>query len=116
MLIAVSCLLADLCQGGIKDLGSHFSPPSPQPDLNPRSLGKGGALEGVQDVEALPLDFHQENTVTSDIPLEGYEDEDYIDFDKILAEGGDDYRCGGWREAHNNLHTHTCTQTTIICE
>ncbi|XP_067084181.1 heparin cofactor 2 [Osmerus mordax] len=94
MLIAVSCLLADLCQGGIKDLGSHFSSPSPQPDPNPRSLGQGGALEGAQDVEALPLDFHQENTVTSDLPLEGYEDEDYIDFDKILAEGGDDYSEG----------------------
>ena len=64
MLIAVSCLLADLCQGGIKDLGSHFSSPSPQP----RSLGQGGALEGAQDVEALPLDFHQENTVTNDLP------------------------------------------------
>ncbi|CDQ94282.1 unnamed protein product, partial [Oncorhynchus mykiss] len=79
---------------GVKDLGSHFrfydQSPTPNPEPDPRGLSQGGGL----DMENIPLEFHKENTVTNDLPLEGFEDEDYIDFDKILAEGGDDYSEG----------------------
>lgn len=82
--IAASCLLVSPSLAGVKDLASHFMVPEPEPE--PRGMAPGAAL----DLEAIPLDFHRENTITNDLPLEGYEDEDYIDFDKILA--GDDYR------------------------
>ncbi|XP_010863668.2 heparin cofactor 2 [Esox lucius] len=90
--IAVSILLVAPSLAGVKDLGSHFSfhDQSPTPKTDPRSLGQSGAL----DMEKIPLEFHKENTVTNDLTLEGFEDEDYIDFDKILAEGGDDYSEG----------------------
>lgn len=68
--LSAACLLASPALAGIKELSSHFSPP---------------------DMEAIPLDFHKENTVTNDLPYDGFDDEDYIDFDTILAEG-DDYR------------------------
>ncbi|XP_071380009.1 heparin cofactor 2 [Centroberyx affinis] len=83
--ISAACLLVTPSLAGIKDLGSHFIDPTSNPD--PRGLGPGGAV----DMEAIPLDFHKENTVTNDLPFDGFEDEDYIDFDKILAEGSDDY-------------------------
>ncbi|XP_008586259.1 PREDICTED: heparin cofactor 2 isoform X2 [Galeopterus variegatus] len=38
----------------------------------------------------LPADFHKENTVTNDWILEGEEDDDYLDLEKILSED-DDY-------------------------
>lgn len=81
--ISVACLLASPSLAGIKDLDSHFSDPDP----NPRGLEPGAAV----DVEAVPLEFHKENTVTNDLIFDGFEDEDYIDFDKILAAGSDDY-------------------------
>lgn len=81
-LIYVACMMASPSLAGIKDLGSHFSDPKPDPR----------GLEGeTVDIEALPLEFHKENTVTKEIIFDGFEDEDYIDFDKILAAGSDDY-------------------------
>lgn len=70
--------------GGIKDLESHFSAPDPN---RTQEVEVAGAL----DMEAIPLDFHKENTVTNELIFDGFEDEDYIDFDKILAAGSDDY-------------------------
>lgn len=83
--VCVACLLVSPSLAGIKDLGSHFTDPNPDPD--PRGFEPGGAV----DIEAIPLDFHKENTVTNDLVFDGFEDEDYIDFDAILAAGGDDY-------------------------
>jgi len=74
--LSTACLLASPALAGIKDLSTHFSQPESEPD--PRGLDQAG-------------DFHKENTVTSDLPFDGFDDEDYIDFDKILAED-DDYR------------------------
>ncbi|CAN9513017.1 unnamed protein product [Ophioblennius macclurei] len=76
-------LLVGPAQAGIKDLDSHFEDPNP----DPRGFQQGGAV----DIEAIPLEFHKENTVTNDLVFDGFEDDDYIDFDKILAAGGDDY-------------------------
>lgn len=69
--------------GGIKDLDSHFSTPNPNrsQEVEPRA----------SDMEAIPLEFHKENTVTNDLIFDGFEDVDYIDFDKILEAGSDDY-------------------------
>ncbi|XP_068166359.1 heparin cofactor 2 [Antennarius striatus] len=80
--IYVACMMASPSLAGIKDLSSHFSDPQPEP----RGL-EGGAV----DIENIPLEFHKENTVTNDLIFDGFEDEDYIDFDKILAAGSDDY-------------------------
>ncbi|KAG5840193.1 hypothetical protein ANANG_G00186250 [Anguilla anguilla] len=66
----------------VEDLSEHFS------FQDPRGRPQGGEV----DVEAIPLDFHKENTVTSDLPAEDFEDDDYIDFDKLLGE--DDYSEG----------------------
>ena len=84
--ISAAWLLASPAQAGIKELSSHFSEPSSDPD--PRGFDQAG----LTDMDAIPVDFHKENTVTSDLPYDGFDDEDYIDFDKILAEGSDDYR------------------------
>lgn len=81
--ISVACLLVSPSLAGIKDLGSHFTEPEPEP----RGFDAGGAT----DMEAVPLEFHKENTVTNDLIFDGFEDEDYIDFEKILAAGSDDY-------------------------
>ncbi|KAJ8414142.1 hypothetical protein AAFF_G00067400 [Aldrovandia affinis] len=88
---ALSCLLLSPTRAGVKDLAEHFrsQDPSAAP-VGPRGSAPGGPL----DMEAIPLDFHRENTVTNDLPSEGHEDEDYIDFDRILAEGDDDYNEG----------------------
>lgn len=80
--ISVACLLVSPSLAGIKDISSHFSDPTP----NPRTFN-GGSV----DLEAIPLEFHKENTVTNDLIFDGFEDEDYIDFDAILAAGNDDY-------------------------
>ena len=80
----VLCLLASPAFAGIKDLSSHFTEPDADPD--PRGLSEAG----VTDMEAIPLDFHKENTVTNDLPFDGFEDEDYLDFDMLLAEDTDD--------------------------
>ncbi|KAF3695571.1 Heparin cofactor 2 Heparin cofactor II [Channa argus] len=83
--ISVACLLVSPSLAGIKDLSSHFTDPKPDP--------RGFEPEGAVDIQALPLEFHKENTVTNDL-FDGFEDEDYIDFDKILAMGSDDYTEG----------------------
>lgn len=82
-IISVACLLISPSLAGIKKLSIHFNDPTP----NPRGFNQGGAV----DIEAIPLEFHKENTVTNDLVFEGFEDEDYIDFDKILEAGSDDY-------------------------
>uniref|UniRef100_A0A3B4VMN1 Serpin peptidase inhibitor, clade D (heparin cofactor), member 1 n=1 Tax=Seriola dumerili TaxID=41447 RepID=A0A3B4VMN1_SERDU len=79
----VASLLVSPSWAGIKDLGSHFTDPQPDP--------RRFEPDGTVDIEAIPLDFHKENTVTNDLVFDGFEDEDYIDFDKILAAGSDDY-------------------------
>lgn len=79
---SVACLMVSPSLAGIKDLSSHFSDPKPDPR---------GFEDGAVDIESIPLEFHKENTVTNDLIFDGFEDEDYIDFDKILAAGSDDY-------------------------
>ncbi|KAI4896372.1 hypothetical protein NFI96_009924 [Prochilodus magdalenae] len=91
--IATAFLLATPALGGVKDLSSHFqdSEKDGGKAVDPRGLPQGG--EDLT-MDSIPLDFHRENTVTNDLALEGMEDEDYIDFDKILAGGDDDYTEG----------------------
>lgn len=79
--VSVACLLVAPSLAEIKDLGSHFADPEP----------RGFEVGGGADMEAVPLEFHKENTVTNDLLFDGFEDDDYIDFDKILAAGSDDY-------------------------
>ncbi|XP_044232194.1 heparin cofactor 2 [Thunnus albacares] len=81
--ISVALLLVSPSLAGIKEISTHFSDPKP----DPRNYEPGGAV----DIEAMPLEFHKENTVTNDLVFDGFDDEDYIDFDKILAAGSDDY-------------------------
>lgn len=89
--IVVASLLSSPALAGVKDLSSHFAGVEKEKLVDARGLSPGG---GDTDIESIPLDFHRENTVTNDLPLEGLEDEDYLDFDKILAEGEDDYSEG----------------------
>ncbi|KAL4646571.1 heparin cofactor 2 [Arapaima gigas] len=89
--VAVSCLLPSPSHGGIKDLSLHFSILSQnqsQP-IDPRRFSDAKILE----MEDIPLDYHKENTVTNELPTEDTDNEDYVDFDKILAED-DDYNEG----------------------
>lgn len=81
-IIYVACVMVSPSVAGIKDLSSHFGDPKPDPR---------GFEGGTVDIEAIPLEFHKENTVTNDLVFDGFEDEDYIDFDTILAAGSDDY-------------------------
>nr|XP_057926165.1 heparin cofactor 2 [Doryrhamphus excisus] len=81
--VSVACLLVSPTLAAIKDLSSHFSNPNPDP--------RGLQAQVAEDMEAIPLDFHKENTITNDLVFDGFEDEDYIDFDKILSAGSDDY-------------------------
>ncbi|XP_072538124.1 heparin cofactor 2 [Salminus brasiliensis] len=88
--VAAAILLATPALGGVKELSSHFNKSEKDGDkaVEPRSHLQGG--ENL-NMESVPLDFHRENTVTNDLTLEGLEEEDYIDFDTILAGGDDDY-------------------------
>ncbi|XP_053276270.1 heparin cofactor 2 [Pleuronectes platessa] len=81
--ISAACLLVSPSLAGVKDLSSHLSDSL----LEPRGLEPDGTV----NIEAIPLEFHKENTVTNDLVFDGFEDEDYIDFDKILEAGSDDY-------------------------
>ncbi|RVE67931.1 hypothetical protein OJAV_G00086690 [Oryzias javanicus] len=83
VVISAAALLVAPCSAGIKDLSTHFSGPDPEP--------RGLQPAGTQDVEAIPMEVHKANTVTNELIFDGFEDEDYIDFDKILAAGSDDY-------------------------
>lgn len=81
--LAVSCLLllARPSEAGIKSLESHFVEPTEASPVDPRGAPSDGSL----NVETIPDDVHNENTLTNEL------DYDYIDFDKILAMGEDDY-------------------------
>ncbi|KAL2092536.1 hypothetical protein ACEWY4_012334 [Coilia grayii] len=68
-------LLVTPARAGIKSLESHFDEAPTMLPIKPRS-----------DTETISDDFHKQNTVTNDLDYE-----DYIDFDKILAIGEDDY-------------------------
>lgn len=81
-LVCAACLMVSSSLAGNVDLSPVFSDPKPDP------RGYEGA---AVDIEAIPLEFHKENTVTKEIIFDGFEDEDYIDFDKILAQGSDEY-------------------------
>ncbi|MBN3311658.1 HEP2 protein, partial [Atractosteus spatula] len=87
---AVACLFPPASHAGVKDLSLHFSQTdhNPPPSVGPRGSQPGGA----GDVEKIPTDFHKENTVTNDLPFDGgFEEEDYIDFDKLLGLDDTDY-------------------------
>lgn len=86
-IITVVSFLSAPALAGVKDLSSHFG----GHQVDARGHSPGGENT---DIESIPLDFHRENTVTNDLPLEGLDEEDYIDFDKILGEGEDDYSDG----------------------
>lgn len=74
--------MASPSQAGTKDPSSPLSDPQPDPR----------GFEGAEvNIEAIPLEFHKDNTVTKEIIFDGFEDEDYIDFDKILAVDSDEY-------------------------
>ncbi|XP_051923185.1 heparin cofactor 2 [Hippocampus zosterae] len=81
--VSVACLLVSPALAAIKDLSSHFS----HSNLEPRGFQE----KASGDVQDIPLDFHKENTITNDLVFDGFEDADYIDFDKILSAGSDDY-------------------------
>lgn len=75
-------LLSTPAWAGIKSLESHFDDPvTKAPPGDPRSFDGAGS-----NMDPIPDEFHKENTVTNDL-----EYEDYLDFDKILAMGEDDY-------------------------
>lgn len=93
LVIAITFQLNAPALGGVKDLGSHFSfyEKNNATAINAQILPQGD--DNLQ-MESVSPDFHQDNTVTKDLPLDSFEEEDYIDFDKILAEGDDDYNEG----------------------
>lgn len=68
---------------GIKALDSHFSAPNANATQEPEV--------GALDLGSIPPDFHKENTVTNELIFDGFDDVDYLDFDKILEAGSDDY-------------------------
>lgn len=87
--VAVAVLiLAAPALGGLKDIGLHFSfsEKNETASVHPRGI--------PQNIQSESSDFYRDNTVTKDLPLDGVEDDDYIDFDKILAEDRDDYTEG----------------------
>lgn len=93
LVIAITFQLNAPALGGVKDLRSHFSfyEKNNATAINAQILPQGD--DNLQ-MESVSPDFHQDNTVTKDLPLDSFEEEDYIDFDKILAEGDDDYNEG----------------------
>ncbi|GCB78777.1 hypothetical protein scyTo_0015877 [Scyliorhinus torazame] len=72
---------------GVKPLHEHFyteatgKPAHPQASLDSEDL----AIESAQ------MQFHKDNTLTQELLPEGEEEDDYLDFDKLLAEEDDDY-------------------------
>lgn len=93
LVIATAFLLNAPALGGVKDLSSHFSfyDKNNAMAVNTQILPQSG--DNLQ-MESESPDFDQDNTVTKDLPVEGLEEEDYIDFEKILEEGDDDYTEG----------------------
>ncbi|XP_048412273.1 heparin cofactor 2 [Stegostoma tigrinum] len=73
---------------GVKPLDKHFSvtatdkPPSPQTGLDSED----------PDLESIQMQFHKDNTLTQDLlPEEEEDDDEYLDFDALLAKEDDDY-------------------------
>ncbi|XP_062855585.1 heparin cofactor 2 [Trichomycterus rosablanca] len=89
---AAVLILAAPALGGLKDISLHFSVPEKNDTtaVDPRGIPQGPNLKTKSE----PSDYYRDNTVTKDLPLDGLEEEDYIDFDKILAEDRDDYSEG----------------------
>ncbi|XP_030075459.1 heparin cofactor 2 [Microcaecilia unicolor] len=82
--LAAISLLIPLATSGVKHMMEHFTG---EPEA---LLLHGSHRNNTQTVDALPLEFHKENTVTNDLMAEEEEEEDYLDLDKILGES-DDY-------------------------
>ncbi|XP_053135267.1 heparin cofactor 2 [Hemicordylus capensis] len=66
---------------GIKDLHQHFEHLGQAQPHNPRGFGNG-----TLSMAHLPPEFHQENTVTNDLSVEGDDDYEYQDWEKLLSE------------------------------
>ncbi|XP_041078561.1 heparin cofactor 2-like [Polyodon spathula] len=77
VVVAVASLFPSPTHCGVKELGLHFDLPE-LGDVKPVPL------------EEIPTDYHKENTLTNTLLDEELDEEDYIDFDKLLAED-DDY-------------------------
>ncbi|XP_062999979.1 heparin cofactor 2 [Elgaria multicarinata webbii] len=72
-------LAVKLAWCGIKDFHEHFEQLSDAQSVDPRGFHGNETLN-------LSPEFHKENTVTDVLSVEEEEEEDYIDFDKILNE------------------------------
>lgn len=81
--LAVVFLLIPPALCGVKTLLDHFTHEAEA--LQPR----GSHNATAHAVDAVPAEFHKENTVTNDLIAEE-DEEDYLDLDKILGES-DDY-------------------------
>ncbi|XP_067862196.1 heparin cofactor 2 [Heptranchias perlo] len=72
---------------GVKPLDEHFNPKATGEPLRPRTN-----LDSEDpDIESMQIQFHKDNTLTQDLLPEGEEEDDYLDFDRLLAEEDDDY-------------------------
>uniref|UniRef100_UPI00398F48BD heparin cofactor 2 n=1 Tax=Pristiophorus japonicus TaxID=55135 RepID=UPI00398F48BD len=72
---------------GVKPLDVHFNAEATGEPIMPRT-----SLDSEDpDIESLQIQFHKDNTLTQDLLPEGEEDDDYLDFDRLLAEEDDDY-------------------------
>ncbi|XP_067910783.1 heparin cofactor 2 [Heterodontus francisci] len=86
LLILSACLVPVPTFCGVKPLDEHFNIESTVEPLRPRT-----SLDSADpNIESLQIQFHEDNTLTQDLLPEG-EEEDYLDFDKLLAEQDDDY-------------------------
>lgn len=74
---AIFTLTVTLVLCGVKDLQDHFEQLSGTHHVNPRG--------SYDDGTHLSPEFHKENTLTNDWSVEEEED-DYLDFDKLLGE------------------------------
>ncbi|XP_069817210.1 heparin cofactor 2 [Dendropsophus ebraccatus] len=77
--LATSLLLISSALCGVKDLHEHFDKSDGEPSLGARGLPPQSELS------------LQDETVTNDLIPEGDDDEDYLDFDKILEGEDEDY-------------------------
>lgn len=75
LLFTTSLLLVSLVRCGVKDLHEHYET---------RNEAVGAQSLSPQNAESL-----QDDTVTNDLIPEGDDEEDYLDFDKILGEDED---------------------------
>ncbi|XP_030692179.1 heparin cofactor 2 [Globicephala melas] len=84
--LVVSLLLASVC-GKLGPRGQLDSGGGDPESVDPRW---GQLKSGNLSRPLLPADFHKENTVTNEWIVDGEEDEDYLDLEKIFGED-DDY-------------------------